>query len=957
MISLSFFLFVRSSFSAPTYSEDGTTLKVDGDGAIVSADTEKYKTKNFETITIGKGISSIDNNAFSGFTTVKNVNFADDYTAALTLGSSVFSGTTIATLKLPKLLSSIQQNTFDGMSELTTLELPLLSTAFTQSPFKTIPKLNKVTVLAPVSKIDNFPTNFFTDCTQIASINVKADSFTTIEANAFSGCTNLGEITFPQSIAVKKISKNAFANCGKLPSFAINEGDIDNRNFDLVIEEGAFLNCKSIISLNLGGGNMVITSSTFADLSALMSIELIVRSITINKNAFSSLSKLTSLSIKGDIITLETFSLNAIPALNTLRIQCTSDFTFPVYALNGSKTLTTLGVEGKNLVFQSKCFQDLFNLESFQIINSERVAFGADVFDQDSKLTTFKMHTTKDCTIDRSIFEDAVNLETFYFTGQSHLIIDYYAFVKNKKLWNVDFEGPILTINDNAFRDLPNLKVFNCDGQIYYIGADAFAECPLLAEFHAATIVNIDVRAFYNSDSLKELKCSSITQIGAYAFAETNIQRITIDGECSTIDSYAFANCGELVAFSAKFIDYIGSNAFLRCKKLAAFNLPSPVHGIGENAFLDCTALTDFTFLTIGTIYKGAFMNTPLKSFEFGNVRKSIEDNAFSNCKGINVARITNAIELGKEAFSGCTGLKEVELNDQIKLAPGLFKDCSALTSIKTNAKLDVPQYCFYGCSSLVVSSVVNAGEYSFYGCTSLTSIAVEGEVDKHAFDGCRSLTTFKTTSKALDVEDYAFANCVSLTKIDYIYIESVGEGSFENCLQLSSFEPFESCTRFGISAFHKTALSKVSITYAARIENKAFADNDQLTSVALGEVKTFGDHIFDNCAKLSEFSYCGSANPQGEAFNGCVSLSKVYVSSKYKSKKFFELPVAQGGSYCDGGRNNGVKLALIISCTLIVCVGIIVVAVYMWNKNHFNFIKNLFSREPLLEHYTSDKL
>ena len=112
---------------------------------------------------------------------------------------------------------------------------------------------------------------------------------TTINDNAFKGCTSLATIKLPR--ALKAIGAHAFDGCRALKTFKLPE----TMNS---IGEGAFAGCRAITEMVLPTGLTAIADSTFAGCTSITDINLPLTVRRIGSHAFAGCTKLTSFSLK-----------------------------------------------------------------------------------------------------------------------------------------------------------------------------------------------------------------------------------------------------------------------------------------------------------------------------------------------------------------------------------------------------------------------------------------------------------------------------------------------------------------------------------------------------------------------------------------------------------------------------------------------------------------------------------
>ena len=120
-------------------------------------------------------------------------------------------------------------------------------------------EFKRVKIPNGVTSIDS---NAFNGCTSLASITIP-DSVTSIDWGAFSFCSSLASITIPNGVTI--IESEIFFNCTSLASITIPDSVIS-------IEDYAFSACTSLASITIPNGVTSIGSSAFSDCTGLANI-------------------------------------------------------------------------------------------------------------------------------------------------------------------------------------------------------------------------------------------------------------------------------------------------------------------------------------------------------------------------------------------------------------------------------------------------------------------------------------------------------------------------------------------------------------------------------------------------------------------------------------------------------------------------------------------------------------
>ena len=170
-------------------------------------------------------------------------------------------------------------------------------------------------------------------------------------------------------------------------------------------------------------------------------------------------------------------------------------------------------------------------------------------------------------------------------------------------------------------------------------------------------------------------------------------------------------------------------------------------------------------------------------------------------------------------------------------------------------------------------------------------------KIGEGAFENCVNLQSAKITKYVTEIEDHAFKGCVNLTSVDLwrrripagqdLYrdctgVVSIGKSAFEGCTGLVSIDLPDQVTTIGGSAFRGcVSLVSVSIPDGAKFEGGyAFADCTSLVSVTLpGRMENLEDYMFSGCESLEMVFIREETRTIGRgAFRNCRKLNLVEI-------------------------------------------------------------------------------
>ncbi len=232
--------------------------------------------QSLETVILEDDIENICDNAFNSCSNLIDINMPK---SLKTIERYSFSDTMILQIKIPDMVTVINDYTFANCHNLSKIEL---------SPYTT-------TILEGA----------FTWCKSLASITLP-DTIEHLDTCAFGYCTSLTSITLPSTLTT--IPDSAFVSCEKLTT--INIPDTVKS-----IGASAFANCRKLISVILPKNIKVIESRTFEECSNLKEITIPDTVHTIKSRAFNFCANLGKINIGDNVTSIEEYAFDGCPKL------------------------------------------------------------------------------------------------------------------------------------------------------------------------------------------------------------------------------------------------------------------------------------------------------------------------------------------------------------------------------------------------------------------------------------------------------------------------------------------------------------------------------------------------------------------------------------------------------------------------------------------------------------------
>lgn len=170
----------------------------------------------------------------------------------------------------------------------------------------------------------------------------------------------------------------------------------------------------------------------------------------------------------------------------------------------------------------------------------------------------------------------------------------------------------------------------------------------------------------------------------------------------------------------------------------------------------------------------------------------SLEDNVFE-LSGVRSVDIPNLKVMGKSCFALCSRLETIAFKLMERIEDKTFQGCTSLTSVVLPRVNNIDERAFADCSQLSHAEVplcsVVCG-YAFLACQNLSTISLPSAVAIGHYAFMNSGLTEITLPKTNLIGDGAFMGCVSLEKVKFPAVVTMGGKVFDGCTHLKSTEP-----------------------------------------------------------------------------------------------------------------------------------------------------------------------
>ncbi|MBP3361000.1 MAG: leucine-rich repeat protein [Clostridia bacterium] len=403
---------------------------------------------------------------------------------------------------------------------------------------------------------------------------VVENGITCIENYAFDECSSLISVNLPDSVT--KIGGSAFSGCSSLTDITIPDSVTS-------IGGSAFSGCSSLTDITIPDSVTSIDGSVFSGCSSLKNINVSENNkdyCSINGNLFSK-----------DKTELLRYAIGKGDTSYTIPDSVTS---IGMRAFLGCSSLTDIVIPDSVISIRTNAFGECSSLTSIAIPNSV-TELGVGVFNGCISLSDISVSESNNdyCSINGNLF------------SKNKMTLIQYAIGKKDTSYTIP--DSVTSIGERAFLGCSSLTDIIIPNSVTSIGEWAFSYC----------------------DSLISIKIpSGITSIEDYTFSSChNLTSVKIPDSVTKIGCFAFSSCHSLKSIVIpKSVTSIGStigdmsfgSTFQNCHSLTNIMIPSSVTQIYDYSFYGCESLTD--------IYYGG-NETQWKNMLIGN-----ENTVLANC-------------------------------------------------------------------------------------------------------------------------------------------------------------------------------------------------------------------------------------------------------------------------------------------------------------------------------------
>ena len=317
---------------------------------------------------------------------------------------------------------------------------------------------------------------------------------------AFYGCTDMTDITIPDSVT--EIYIDAFSFCSSLTSVVIPDSVTR-------IDRGAFYYCDSLTNITLPDSITYIADNVFGGCYSLTSVVIPDSVTSIGDGAFAKCKSLTNVTIPDSVTSIGDRAFSYCSSLTGVVIP-DSVTSIGDCAFSGCASLTDIAVSEGSPYF---CSQEgvVYSKDKKTII----------AYPAGRESTTYAI--AEGVTDIAGAFGGCTSL-TAISIPESVTGIGSYAFSECTNLMEITIPEHVTSIGDSAFWDCAKLESLAIPDCVTSIGAGAFRGCESLKSIAVPNGVTIIAeRTFDGCKSLESITIpDTVTAVEGWAFNECN---------------------------------------------------------------------------------------------------------------------------------------------------------------------------------------------------------------------------------------------------------------------------------------------------------------------------------------------------------------------------------------------------------------------------------------------------
>lgn len=621
-----------------TFYSDGE-LVISGLGVMPNYSTDGFPWYTYRSqiisATITDGVTSVGGNAFSGYSSLKQVTLPNSVKTIY--GSAFYNCIALEEISVPDSVKTIGERAFMGCTSLKNITIGSGISNIESSAFENCTELTNVYYtgdLANWCAIDfsesygsntcnpmYYASYLYIQGTRPSGNIVIPEIVTTIPYGTFKNCNELTNITIPNSVT--KIKPYAFYNCTGLKSVVISDSITR-------LDSYIFYGCTGLSNVVIGNSVGSITTNAFSGCSGITELTMPASSY-FDGSAFKGC-------INIDKVTLTKGSGKMYDYSDA------SHRSAPWYIGKSSTVIIDDGVTD----ISEYAFYNCNNLKNLTVGNSVKTVDRYAFYNCDSLTNVYYTgniagwceisFSTNPLDFAENLYIDDKLVEGVLVIPEGVTSIGSGAFKNRTLITGVEIPDSITSIGASAFYGCTSLESITPLKNTEYIGTNAFFNTEYYNDpanwDNGFLYIGTNLVAVNNDKVADECKLySKTTLVASRIFEKSNITSLNMPDSVKYINTYAFSDCDRLesVNLSSNLVA-IGVGAFYDCDKLTSIEIPDGISELPNSLFNGSDILSNVVLSdSLMSIGEKVFYNAPeLTQLEIPATVTSIDPTAFS---------------------------------------------------------------------------------------------------------------------------------------------------------------------------------------------------------------------------------------------------------------------------------------------------------------------------------------